>query len=70
MNIDELKQINHQRLDGWKKRLNEHFATPVILIGVMHKEKKPTPMVLCTEDMTDAQIILFLENALRQLRGY
>lgn len=70
MNIDELKIINQERLTRWKNRLNENFATPVIIIGVMHKKNKGTPIVLTTEERTDQEIILFLEDALRQLRGY
>jgi len=66
----EVKPINHERMNRWKERLNENDSTPVILVGVGHNKVEGRIMVLCTEDRTDQEVILFLENTLRQLRGY
>lgn len=66
----EVKPINHERMNRWKDRLNENESTPVILVGVGHNKVKGRIMVLCTEDRTDEEVILFLEDALKKLRGF
>ena len=66
----EVKPINYERMNRWKERLNENDSTPVILVGVGHNKVQGRIMILCTEDRTDNEVILFLEDALRQLRGY
>lgn len=66
----EVKPINHERMNRWKDRLNENDSTPVILVGVGHNKVSGQIMVLCTEDRTDEEVVLFLEGALKQLRGY
>lgn len=70
MSKTEVKPINYERMNRWKDRLNENDSTPVILVGVGHNKNEGRIMVLCTEERTDSEIILFLEEALRQLRGY
>jgi hypothetical protein len=65
-----VKPINYERMNRWKERLNENDSTPVILVGVGHNKVEGRIMVLCTEDRTDEEVILFLEGALKQLRGY
>ncbi len=66
----EVKPINHERLTRWKERLNENDSTPVLLVAVGHNKLSGRIMVLCTEDRSDQEVILFLEGALKQLRGY
>lgn len=66
----EVRPINHERLGRWKERLNENESTPVILVGVGHNKVKGRIMVLCTEERTDQEIVLFLHEALKQLTGY
>lgn len=66
----EVKPINHERLNSWKDRLNENDSTPVLLVAVGHNKKKGQIMVLTTEERADQEIVIFLEGALKQLRGY
>lgn len=65
-----VKQINHERMNRWKDRLNENNSTPVLLVGVGHDHVEGRLFVLCTEERTDEQVILFLKAALAQLQGY
>ena len=64
-----VKQINYERMNRWKDRLNEQNSTPVVLVAVGHDHVHGRIMVLCTEDRTDEQVVLFLKEALRQLGG-
>jgi hypothetical protein len=64
-----VKKINAERLAGWEKRLNEHHSTPIVLVGVGHDHVNARIFILCTEDRTDDEVILFLKETLRQLTG-
>lgn len=63
----EVEKINRTRLQGWEKRLNENHSTPVVLVGVGHDKVKGRVFILCTEDRTNEEVILFLRETLRQL---
>jgi hypothetical protein len=63
------KKITHERLGSWEKKFEGSHATPILLIGVGHDHVNGQVVICVTEDLTDKQIILFLENALKQLRG-
>lgn len=65
-----VKVINHERMNRWRERLNENHSTPVICVGVGHDHLKGKIMILCTEDQTDAEVLLFLKEAVKQLQGY
>lgn len=62
-------EINASRLASWKDRLDEHHSTPHVLVAVGIGPVQGRLMVLCTEDKTNEQVILFLEGALGQLKG-
>ena len=70
MSKTEVKPINHERMNRWKDRLNENESTAVLLVGVGHNKVQGRLFVLCTEDRTDEEVILFLKAALSQLQGF
>lgn len=61
-----VKQINHERMNRWKNRLNEYHSTPVLVVGVGHDHVQGRIMILCTEDRTDEEVYLLLQDAIRQ----
>lgn len=65
MKREQINKINVERLTRWKDRLNEQHATPVILLGVGHDHKVGQCVILATEERTDAEILLFLREAVR-----
>lgn len=67
MNKDQIKQINYERMNRWKDRLNENHSTPVMTIGVGHDHVNGRLMVLVTEERSDEEIRLLLLGALKQL---
>jgi hypothetical protein len=70
MTRDELKKINYERMTSWKERLNENYSTPVILLGIGHNSVEGRLFVLCTEELPHQDMIIFLQGALLELRGY
>lgn len=66
----EVRPINHERMNRWKDRLNENESTPVLLVGVGHNKVAGRLFVLCTEDRTDEEVIIFLKAALAQLQRF
>lgn len=68
MNNQEIESICTERLGRWQKRLVDEHATPVLLLGVGH-DHKSGQTVLCTlEDLTDAELMIFLEGTINILR--
>ena len=63
------KKITHERLCSWEKKFEGSHATTVLLIGVGHDHVYGQIVICVTEELTDREVILFLENALKQLRG-
>jgi hypothetical protein len=63
-----VKHINDERLGRWKVQMIRRHSTPLILIGIGHDHNIGEVTVLCTEDRTDEQLLLFMENAVKQLR--
>lgn len=64
MDTAKVKSINVKRLSSWGDRLTENHATPVLLLGIGHDHKSGQINVLVTEDMSDAEILLFVKKAL------
>lgn len=69
MKREQINKINVERLTRWKDRLNEQHSTPIMLLGVGHDQKEGQLVVLVTEERTDAEILLFMEEALRVARA-
>jgi len=69
MNNTQIDSISKQRLYSWRQRLNESHATPILLLGVGHDHKNGQIVICVTEDRSDSEIILFLEKALKELKG-
>jgi hypothetical protein len=63
-----VKHINDERLGRWKVQMIRRHSTPLILIGIGHDHNSGEITLLCTEDRTDEQLLLFMENAVKQLR--
>jgi hypothetical protein len=63
-----VKAINDERMGRWKVKLNRVNATPVFLMGVGHDHNQGQLTIYCTEDRTDEELLLFLEEAAKQLR--
>lgn len=62
------EEITKIRLHGWKKRLAENKATPVLMVGVGIEGKETGRLVvIATEERTDEEIRGFLTYALMQL---
>lgn len=67
MERDEIETICRERLAGWQKRLVEEHATPVLLVSVGHDHKKGQVVLSTTEEMSDEEVMLFLQGALNVL---
>lgn len=63
-----VKAINEERLFRWKVKLTRQHATPVFLLGVGHDHKSGELVILCTEDRTDEELLLFLEGSVNKLK--
>jgi hypothetical protein len=66
--MTNVKAINDERLGRWKVKLIRQHATPIFLLGVGHDHKNGQLVILCTEDRTDQELLLFLEGAANELR--
>lgn len=62
-----VKHICDERLARWKTQLIRRHSTPLILIGIGHDHKSGEIALLCTEDRTDEELLLFMENVVKQL---
>lgn len=62
-------EINTGRLGSWTDKLNIHDSTAQVLVGVGIGSVQGRLIVLCTEDLSNDRVILFLEGAIRELRG-
>lgn len=69
MNDEEIRAICTKRLGRWQQALEHEHATPLVLIGVGHDDKKGQLVISITQEMPLADIILFLEGALRIIRA-
>lgn len=72
MKRDQIYKINVERLGRWKERLTEEHATPALIIAVTHEGgKNPTGQIIVqtTEDLTEYQLMMFCQEAARQLQA-
>ena len=69
MNDTEIETICRDRLGGWTKRLVEEHSTPILLVGVGHDHKTGQVVLCMPEEMTDLEVMHFLEGALNMLRA-
>ncbi len=70
MKINEIAKIAQDRLNKWRGKMVNNYQTPVILIGVGHGEhNKGQVGVYTVEEISDADIILFLEGAVKSLKN-
>lgn len=67
MDRKKINEINVERLSRWKGKLNDAHSTPAVLVGFGHDHKQGEVTVLCTEEMTDFQVLTFLEAAVKML---
>lgn len=67
MRREQINKINVGRLSRWKDRLNDTHATPVLMIGVGHDHYNGKVILCTTEDLTDSELLLFMQDACRQL---
>lgn len=68
MERSEIEQINRERLEGWRRKLVESHATPILLVGVGHDEKKGLCVLCTTEEMTNEETTNFLLGAYNMLK--
>lgn len=65
MTNKEIEAICDERWRRWTERLIEQHSTPLVLLGV-GQDSKSGQVTICTlEEMTDGEILLFLEATLR-----
>jgi len=62
-----VKKITHERLGSWEKRMVESHATPMLLIGAGHDHVNGQIVLCVTEERTNHEIVLLLQEAIRQL---
>lgn len=63
-----VKHICDERLARWKTQLIRRHSTPLILIGIGHDHKSGEITLLCTEDRTDEELLVFMQNTVNQLK--
>lgn len=63
-----VKAICDERLGRWKVQMIRRHSTPLILMGIGHDQKLGELTILCTEDRTDEELLVFLEGAVNQLK--
>jgi len=68
MRTDEIETIGRDRLEGWRKRLVDEHSTPILLVGVGHDHRTGQIVLCIPEEMTDVEVMHFLEGALNMLR--
>jgi len=49
--------ITIERFEGWRKRLSEEQATPMVLVGVGHGDKAGQ-LVLCVPEGVDDELVV------------
>jgi hypothetical protein len=67
MTSEEIKTICQERLGSWQERLVESHATPAVLLGVGHDQHSGDIVICTVEEMSNENIILFLQDALTKL---
>lgn len=68
MDNEELREICYDRVARWIERLIKEHSTPIVLVGVGHDHKSGHLVLLTVEELTNDQIVLFLEAAIDHLR--
>ncbi|WP_394794845.1 hypothetical protein [Armatimonas sp.] len=62
-------QITRTRLNKWGGRLEQHTATPMVMLSISHDTATGGQCILSTtEDLTNEELILFVSEALNLLR--
>jgi len=64
---EEIEAICKERLGNWQGRLVNEHSTPVLLLGVGHDHKMGQVVLCTTEDMSDLEIINFVQGTLNLL---
>ena len=59
--------IAKQRLADWAKRCGPLHCTPVMMLTVGHDHKSGELGIMTVEDVTDAELIRFLDFAIKEL---
>ena len=67
MNDDRIRQICKDRLAMWTDDLVGDHATPVLLLGVGHDDKKGNISICTVQEMDPDKITFFLAQALDRL---
>jgi len=62
--------INNERLERWKKKLNEDHATAYLMIGVGHDHQSGRLSLIITENTKLLEIREVLKGVLKQLDDY
>jgi hypothetical protein len=68
MTYDQIVQINRERLERWRRLLNNQHATALILVGIGHDHVSGQVQVIATEDGPyNADLAAFLRLAAHKL---
>ena len=59
--------ITRKRLADWAKRCGPLHCTPLMMLTIGHDHNSPELGIMTVEDVTDAELIRFLDFALREL---
>lgn len=65
MDRKKIHAINVERLSRWKDQLVNHHSTPLLLLGIGHDDQCGELHVCVTEDLTNAELLLFLKRAVQ-----
>ena len=68
MEKTEIETVCRDRLGGWTKRLVEEHSTPILLVGVGHDHKKGQVVLCMPEEMSDQEVMHFLQGALNMMK--
>lgn len=67
MNDERIRQICTQRLAMWTDDLVGDHATPVLLLGIGHDDKKGSISICTNEEVETGHLVGFLLYAVNQL---
>lgn len=68
MRAEEIQTICRERLEGWQKRLVQEHSTPILLVGVGHDNKTGQVVLCIPEEMTNREVMHFLQGALNMIK--
>jgi len=67
MTPENIERITLDRLCMWGQEAIEHHSTPVLMLSVGHDHHSRELNVHSTEEMSDLEVLLFLEGAAKVL---